>query len=53
LSGYGGNKEIILSWDAPATDGRSSITDYVVEYEQDPDVTPTLTPTPTQTPTPN
>lgn len=53
LSGYGGNAEIILSWDAPATDGRSSITDYVVEYEQDPDVTPTLTPTPvlSQTPT--
>jgi hypothetical protein len=52
LSGYGGNSEIILSWDAPATDGRSAITDYVVEYEQDPDVTPTLTPTQTSTPTP-
>jgi hypothetical protein len=53
LSGYGGNEQIILNWQAPARDGRSSITNYVVEYEQDPSVSPTQTKTPTPTPTPN
>ena len=45
LSAYGGNEEIILSWDSPASNGRLNISQYIVEYEPQP--TPSATPTPT------
>ena len=45
LSAYGGNEEIILSWDSPASNGRLDISQYVIEYEPEP--TPSATPTPT------
>jgi hypothetical protein len=52
LSAYGGNQEIVLSWDAPASNGRLDISQYVIEYEPEPTpaVTPGLSPTPTPTP---
>lgn len=52
LSAYGGNQEIVLSWNAPASNGRLDISDYIIEYEPQPtpSVTPGLTPTPTPTP---
>ena len=48
LSAYGGNQEIVLSWNAPASNGRLDISQYIVEYEPEP--TPGLSPTPTPTP---
>ena len=52
LSAYGGNEEIILSWNAPVSNGRLGISQYIVEYEPQPtpSVTPGLSPTPTPTP---
>lgn len=52
LSAYGGNEEIILSWNSPLSNGRLDISDYTIEYEPQPtpSVTPGLTPTPTPTP---
>jgi hypothetical protein len=51
LSAYGGNQEIVLSWDAPASNGRLDISQYIIEYEPEPtpSVTPGLSPTPTPT----
>ena len=41
LSAYGGNQEIVLSWNSPASNGRLDISQYVVEYEPQPTPTPT------------
>lgn len=52
LSAYGGNQEVILSWNSPSNNGRLDISQYVIEYEPEPtpSVTPGLSPTPTPTP---
>jgi hypothetical protein len=53
LSAYGGNQEIVLSWDAPASNGRLDISQYIIEYQPEPtpSTTPGLSPTPTTTTT--
>jgi cell division septation protein DedD len=48
LSAYGGNQEIVLSWNSPASNGRLDISQYIIEYEPQP--TSGLSPTPTPTP---
>jgi len=52
LLAYGGNQQIVLSWNSPADNGRLNISEYIVEYEPKPTPTPTNTQTSTNTNTP-